>query len=228
MPKEYEGLEDFLIQSFTPGELYKKLIDCKKEELFFEIINKAEEELKTDFIEGYWTDHWTYNLDLIEKYLMVYPEDEENLLFRDNSYTFTIGREVVLPARKRYVETVKGIRQYHFLEKNLSSEVNELLKNKNGEIVTCTLIEKLILLTILKFASLDMYGMGIEMEGGKPGWYDALNGLPGLLGSSMAETYELERQLEYIIKLFEKRERGILLVSLFHSFALLLHPSVLP
>lgn len=44
--------------------------------------------------------------------------------------------------------------------------------------------------------------MGIEMEGGKPGWYDALNGLPGLLGSSMAESYELERMLEYLITHF--------------------------
>ena len=37
--------------------------------------------------------------------------------------------------------------------------------------------------------------MGIEMEGGKPGWYDALNGLPGLLGSSMAEAYETYRMV---------------------------------
>ncbi len=26
------------------------------------------------------------------------------------------------------------------------------------------------------------------MEAGRPGWYDALNGLPGLFGSSMPET----------------------------------------
>ena len=27
--------------------------------------------------------------------------------------------------------------------------------------------------------------MGIEMEAGKPGWNDAMNGLPGLFGSEM-------------------------------------------
>lgn len=46
--------------------------------------------------------------------------------------------------------------------------------------------------------------MGVEMEGGKPGWYDALNGLPGLLGSSMAETYELGRMLAYTLSVLEK------------------------
>ncbi len=46
--------------------------------------------------------------------------------------------------------------------------------------------------------------MGVEMEGGKPGWYDALNGLPGLFGSSMAETYELARMLRYTISALER------------------------
>jgi hypothetical protein len=40
--------------------------------------------------------------------------------------------------------------------------------------------------------------MGIEMEAGKPGWYDALNGLPGLFGSSLCETFELQRLIEFL------------------------------
>jgi hypothetical protein len=40
--------------------------------------------------------------------------------------------------------------------------------------------------------------MGVEMEGGKPGWNDAMNGLPGLLGSSMPETYEMLRIIKYL------------------------------
>ena len=67
-----------------------------------------------------------------------------------------------------------------------------------------TLMEKLLLLCATKFAALDAYGMGVEMEGGKPGWYDALNGLPGLFGSSMAETYELARMLRYTISALER------------------------
>jgi hypothetical protein len=55
-------------------------------------------------------------------------------------------------------------------------------------------------LTLLKFATLDPLGMGVEMEAGKPGWYDALNGLPGLFGSSLCETYELERLLAFLLE----------------------------
>ena len=42
-----------------------------------------------------------------------------------------------------------------------------------------SVISKLCILGMLKFSTLDPYGMGIEMEGGKPGWNDAMNGLPG-------------------------------------------------
>ena len=34
--------------------------------------------------------------------------------------------------------------------------------------------------------TLDPMGLGIEMEAGKPGWNDAMNRLPGVLGSSFA------------------------------------------
>ena len=40
--------------------------------------------------------------------------------------------------------------------------------------------------------------MGVEMEAGRPGWNDAMNGLPGLLGSGLGETYELLRLVKYL------------------------------
>jgi len=43
-------------------------------------------------------------------------------------------------------------------------------------------VSKLFMLGMLKFSAMDQQGMGVEMEGGKPGWNDAMNGLPGLLG----------------------------------------------
>jgi hypothetical protein len=49
-----------------------------------------------------------------------------------------------------------------------------------------------------KLASLDPSGIGVEMEADKPNWYDALNGLPGLLGSSACETFELKRWLLFL------------------------------
>lgn len=66
---------------------------------------------------------------------------------------------------------------------------------KDFSVMKVSPIAKLLMLGVLKFSTLDPYGMGVEMEGGKPGWNDAMNGLPGLLGSGMPETYEMLRVL---------------------------------
>jgi hypothetical protein len=63
---------------------------------------------------------------------------------------------------------------------------------------------RLVGLAIIKSTLLDPLGMGIEMEGGRPGWYDALNGLPGLFGSSLNETLELQRLLQFLIGILEE------------------------
>ena len=36
------------------------------------------------------------------------------------------------------------------------------------------------------------------MEAGKPGWLDSLNGLPGIFGSSLNETLEIERACQML------------------------------
>ena len=69
-----------------------------------------------------------------------------------------------------------------------------------GAIYRTTLFAKLAILAVIKFATLDPLGMGVEMEAGKPGWYDALNGLPGIFGSSMPETYALQRLLTFLVE----------------------------
>ncbi len=51
----------------------------------------------------------------------------------------------------------------------------------------------------IKAASLDPFGIGLEMEAEKPGWCDALNGLPGLLGSSVNEAFELRRWAAFLL-----------------------------
>jgi len=48
------------------------------------------------------------------------------------------------------------------------------------------------------------------MEAGKPGWYDALNGLPALFGSSVVESFELLRLMKFILdSLYEFRNEKI-------------------
>lgn len=159
-----------------------------------------------NFGEGYWSDHWTYNLDLIEDYLEIFPDKEREMLFEEE-YTYFLSQIRVNRRGRRCAVTEKGLRQYHALdEESKRSGAEKLVRAQygKGEIVHVTLMEKLLLLCATKFAALDAYGMGVEMEGGKPGWYDALNGLPGLFGSSMAETYELARMLHYTISVLER------------------------
>lgn len=72
--------------------------------------------------------------------------------------------------------------------------------NKDGTTAAFSVISKFAMLGIIKFSTLDPLGMGVEYEGGKPGWNDAMNGLPGLLGSGMPETYEMIRILEFVKK----------------------------
>lgn len=217
--KEYrEEFRQFLEYSFTPGKLLMKaqnyqLINCDSLDQFLDIvINACEQEVNGEFLEGYWCDHWTYNLDLITSYLSIFPDKEEELLFFDNTYHYFETQVMVNPRNKRYVKTEQGIRQYKFLDESKKKDVtHKQLRDQygKGEVVTSNLMEKLLLLNTIKFATLDPYGMGIEMEGGKPGWYDALNGLPGIFGSSMAETYELYRMLEFTIAQLKKYNHSV-------------------
>ena len=193
-------LIEFLNNKFTIGELYSKLIKLDKITNLNNVINKiisiSEDEIDVDFGEGFWTDHWTYNLDLIEEYLDVYPDKIKELLYEDNDYLFFNSPEYVLPRKNKYVVEDNKVRQYLSLYKKENND--KWLKTSKGNIYKTNLINKLFILSLLKFSTLDMYGYGIEMEAGKPGWNDAMNGLPGILGSSFAETAELKRLLKFI------------------------------
>lgn len=206
-----------LEKPFTPGQLYGTLLDladsAEAETLFPRLMDAADGRLNARFGEGYWSDHWTYNLDLVEEYLAVYPEQERQLLY-EPEYTYFLSQVNIAPRARRYAETEKGIRQYHALDESSRRTTKEpYLHDAQGRLVRSSLIEKLTLLCAVKFAALDPYGMGIEMEGGKPGWYDALNGLPGLLGSSMCETYELARMLEFTISALERNPGSVELLE---------------
>jgi len=74
------------------------------------------------------------------------------------------------------------------------------------------------MLGMLKYSTLDPLGMGVEMEGGKPGWNDAMNGLPGILGSGMPETYEMLRILKYCRTAVGKYKRAVTLPIEFADF----------
>lgn len=52
---------------------------------------------------------------------------------------------------------------------------------------------------------------GIEYEGGKPGWLDSMNGLPGMVGSGMPETYELKLLLQYVRRVVSTYKRDLVI-----------------
>lgn len=216
-------LTAFVSVPFTPGALWAKLDETLgewEEAFFYQIIDFADGMVNGNFGEGYWSDHWTYNLDLIEDYLEINPEKEKEMLYEED-YTYFLSRININHRGKRYEETANGLRQYHALNEESRRKTDEKLVRAQfgkGDVVRVTLMEKLLLLCAAKFAALDAYGMGIEMEGGKPGWYDALNGLPGIFGSSMAETYELARMLRYTVSALEKYPENVAVTEELGSF----------
>ena len=210
----YEDGLRLLSQPFTPGALAMALEDwglgAKAGALTAAIVCASDSEPNAVYQEGYWCDHWTYNLDLIESYLSIYPERKEELLFGECRYRWYMPRALVNPRSKRYCMTPDGLRQYNALTEKSEDEVKDKwVRTASGEVARSYLIGKLLLLCAIKFSMLDAAGMGVEMMGGKPGWYDALNGLPGLLGSSMPETCELARLLRFTIEAVEQHEDDI-------------------
>jgi hypothetical protein len=208
-----EALEPLLARAFTPGECVQWIRERKvalrvpMEDFLVETLSRAEQHIQAEHAIGFWTDHWTYLLDLIESYLSIFPDRQEQLLcelelpFFDNAY-------VVQSRDAKYVMERGQPRQFHAVTRSeekaaaISARTEDAQwarkENGRGEVFRQPLISKLLLLALVKMATLDPSGMGVEMEADKPGWCDAMNGLPGLFGSSMPETYEVLRLMEFL------------------------------
>jgi len=212
--KECPSVAEIIKQDFTPGQLAMAaekagMPAAKVKEFTARVICDSFSEPNAAFGEGYWCDHWTYNLDLIDTFLSVYPERKEALLFTENTCRWYDTKVLINPRSKRYSLTENGLRQYFALDEQRKQSSHKWMHTADQTEARSALIEKLILLCTLKTATLDARGMGIEMEGGRPGWYDALNGLPGLLGSSMAESCELARLLQFTADALEEKNGAI-------------------
>lgn len=207
---DVELLRSTLKKGFMPGELLKLIsrrvpVKGNPQEFLSKVLAVSEKNEQADFGEGYWSDHWTYNLDLIERFLALYPETLKETLLDKKNLHFYFSDVYVLPRDKRYIKTPYGVRQYHSLEehdKNVKAKEkgNKLrMRNGEGDVYTTTLLTKLLCVLANKSASLDPSGIGVEMEANRPNWYDALNGLPGLLGSSINETFEVKRLAGFVL-----------------------------
>ncbi|MCF8413426.1 MAG: hypothetical protein K9G44_08440 [Melioribacteraceae bacterium] len=226
-----EKLKELLSDDFTLGKLLKLIenysisLNSDVDEFISLVLSKSVQNSDADFGEGYWIDHWTYNLDLMDKYLTIFPDKVEELFYSTKDYTFFDNYAFVEPRSERYVMVQGKIRQLHSIhedekKKELidSRKSNKNLLHTNDRIIYKTdLFSKLIHLSVLKFCTIDSFGMGIEMESEKPGWYDALNGLPGMFGSSMSETVELQRLLKLILSINGKYKRNAKLPTEFYE-----------
>jgi hypothetical protein len=194
-----------LKESFSPGALYAALRSdigpdegSRISETFRKILSLSKVQYNALHGEGFWIDHWTYLNDLVENYYALFPDRIQALFWEERNCPWFTSGHTVLPRKKRWEATEKGIRQYEALLPPDHKPESSWMRDRRGEIYYAAPGEKLLGLAAIKFLSRDPFGIGIEMEAGKPGWYDALNGLPGILGSSLPESWELLRLLRIL------------------------------
>lgn len=172
------------------------------------IIQHSKPSIQASFGEGFWIDHFTYVLDLIESYQSIYPDRMEDLLFNKEDYLYFDSPVSVRKKTEKLVLNQEGnVRQYGSLVHFDQEKVEKLKMNPhgsnwvkmNGEVYRSNLYNKLFVLVLNKHSLLDPDGIGIEMEAEKPGWNDAMNGLPGLIGSGVSESIELLRIVDFLL-----------------------------
>ncbi len=218
-PDELKNAIKPFLKRFEPSELFTLIVQkstfspAEAHRLFSHILSHAKQEYAANFAEGYWIDHWTYNTDLLENYISLFPDKLDSLLFRDD-YRYFYSTVYIEPRSEKYALLPDGrVRQYGAInlakakkdarERNLDLRQSAWLQDKYGHIVQTTLASKIFNLILIKFATLDPEAIGVEMEAEKPGWNDAMNGLPGLFSSGVSESVELLRLVRIAKSLYE-------------------------
>lgn len=244
-----DKVKDILTRPYRPGKLFQDFaaggieLGVDKETALSKVVTDSEQVFAAQYAQnGFWTDHWTYTLDLIMSFLAVFPDKEEWMLWDSEPVPFYMSPSFVKTRSDRYVlvdnpnrpgtKTVvvqmavcgagdlsgcypadrEGTMEHIWVSDDFVGDGaagGVWQRTDDDETYYTTTIGKLALLGMIKFSTMDPQGMGVDMEGGKPGWNDAMNGLPGLLGSGMPETYETLRILRYVQKAVRSYNRGI-------------------
>jgi len=211
----FNKIKPLLLNEFTPGRLFMEMekYQIPFKDIWYDVLEIFSKNCSVIYDaehgEGFWIDHWTYNLDLVENFLSIYPERLKEIFLDKKEFTFYDNAFFVKPRSLRYLLKGDVVRQYHSLDHDPKKiylirqrkTQPHLMRTKNGEgeIYKTTLLVKMLCIIINKISTLDPFGKGIEMEADKPGWCDAMNGLPGLFGSSVPELFELKRMVDFII-----------------------------
>ena len=208
---EPTDFKKFFENPFTPGSFINEVerqgfhLNGDEETCLAKILDASVPEFSASFGEGYWSDHFTYLLDLVESYDAIYPDQLSDILFNEEKYLYFDSPVRIKKQHEKCVQTKDGYRQYHALEHpdpekmKDGREIGDTVYTKIGEkTYTSNLYTKLLVLALTKLSLLDPDDTGLEMESGKPGWNDAMNGLPGLFASGVSETIELIRIFRFL------------------------------
>jgi hypothetical protein len=211
---------------FRPGQIFtlcdsldiKRNLSYSNSEFINAILEQAEDRAMAVYGQGYWGDHWDYYIDLIEAYLAIYPDGEEQLMY-DKPLRYFFSTATVKPRSEKYVLTLTFDGKGHHVQQldstyfdSEKADEQEAFRNQNtgllgddanwqringGEAFQSSAIAKLFLLGAIKYAMRDAYGMGVEYEGGRPGWLDSMNGLPGKLSSLCVWSRRCNRDIDH-------------------------------
>ena len=226
-----------LSKPFRPGTLFndmkKAKIDLKMDRMeLLELVTRYAEQVPAGSFSqnGFWTDHFTYYIDLVHDFLSIYPDEKEKLLLDADPIPFFLSPASVNPRVAKNMLVAEGkVRQYDSIGTSAAKGV-ELQKifgsgdyvgdttaggqwqlTTAGTTMKVSILAKLIVLAANKFSILDPLGMGVEMEAGKPGWNDAMNGLPALFGSEMPSAYELAEIVDFVGESVDEIGRAVAL-----------------
>ena len=208
-------LEALLAGSFTPGAVAMTLedggvpLDPKLESLLAGLVRCCDEDECGEIWEGFWVDHWHYNLDLLDTYLAVYPDRLPELLLDNRDYYFFDDPDRIQPRSAKHVLVGDRVFQYDAVIRDERKQEMIAVRTTNprrvrtaggaGEVYYTNLLVKWLCLAANRLATLDPHCVGTEMDSDKPGWNDSMNGLPGILGSCLGETLQLERLLRFLV-----------------------------
>ncbi len=179
---------------------------------FFDTLAACSANLRAHGHEGgYWIDHWTYLVDMLEALAGIFPDRIAELLTTREDVTWFDEGVFVLPRNEKYVRRGDRLIQLHAIrsasqnpDRKGGAAPHSTRRTQQADTVALppvTLLAKLVSLAAIKAVSFDYACRGIEMEAGRPSWNDAMNGLPGLFGSCARETVELARLAGLLRKL---------------------------
>ncbi len=211
---DIENVRAYLSGPFAPGELFMFLrregIELRIDrETFLNRLAAVSEKIElADFETGYWTDHWLYNFDQLRSFDAIFPDRLRQLLVEDTSFTYRDTDVRVLPRADKYVLYDEN-KVWHIDSITTDPQKTALIEdrreraycvrtaNGEGRIYTTCLLQKILCLFVNKMASISPSGIGMDMDAGRPGWHDSINGIPGALGASTSEVYHLIRAMDW-------------------------------